>query len=192
VGDQALGAHPRHGPRPLQHLLGTALLYGYPKAARIALPIIYLGSGLAVWFFARPGWHLGASGLAFGLMFFVFTMGVLRWERRAIALSLAVFLLYGGMIWGLFPTDPHISFEYHLAGAALGLLLAVLLRPLDPPAPEKTYSWERHGDDQDDWPFDRWPGEEDEVRDRPPRDSVSEPDHGEVDEVRPEGGPGRV
>ena len=124
-------------------VLGTALLYGYPKAARVALPIIYLGSGLAVWLFARPSWHLGASGLAFGLLFFLFTMGVVRWERRAIALALAVFLLYGGMIWGLLPTDPRISFEYHLAGAALGLLLAVLLRRLDPPAPEKTYGWEQ-------------------------------------------------
>ena len=126
-------------------VLGTALLYGYPKAARVVLPIIYLGSGLAVWLFARPSWHLGASGLAFGLLFFLFTMGVVRWERRAIALALAVFLLYGGMIWGLLPTDPRISFEYHLAGAALGLLLAILLRRLDPPAPEKTYGWEQEG-----------------------------------------------
>jgi len=150
--------------------LGTALLYGYPKAARIALPVIYLGSGLAVWLFARPSWHLGASGLAFGLMFFIFTMGVVRWERRAIALSLAVFLLYGGMIWGLFPTDPHISFEYHLAGATLGLVLAVLLRRLDPPAPEKTYRWEQEGGEEDDWPFDERPGKEDDGtgNDRPP------------------------
>jgi membrane associated rhomboid family serine protease len=143
-------------------VLGTALLYGYPKSARIALPVIYLGSGLAVWLFARPSWHLGASGLAFGLMFFIFTMGVVRWERRAIALSLAVFLLYGGMIWGLFPTDPHISFEYHLAGATLGLVLAVLLGRLDPPAPEKTYCWEQEGGEEGDWPFDERPGEEDD------------------------------
>ena len=161
-------------------VLGTALLYGYPKAARVALPILYLGSGLAVWLFARPSWHLGASGLAFGLLFFLFTMGVVRWERRAIALSLAVFLLYGGMIWGLLPTDPRVSFESHLTGAALGLLLAVLLQRLDPPAPEKTYGWEPGDGDQDGWPFDERPGEEDAIGDRPPPASVRGPDNGKA------------
>lgn len=151
-------------------VLGTVLLYGYPKAARIVLPVVYLGSGVAVWLFGRPAFHLGASGLTFGLMFFLFTMGVLRWERRAIALALVVFLLYGGMIWGIFPTAPDISFEYHLAGAVLGVLLAVLLRHLDPAPPEKRYSWEGEGADQDDWPFEPEGGAEKEIRgDEPPR-----------------------
>ena len=173
-------------------VLGTALLYGYPKAARVVLPILYLGSGLAVWLFARPSWHLGASGLAFGLLFFLFTMGVVRWERRAIALALAVFLLYGGMIWGLLPTDPRISFEYHLAGAALGLLLAVLLRRLDPPPPEKPYGWEQEDGDPDDWPFDERPGEEAEIGDRPPPAAVRRTDRGDAADAHPEDGPGRV
>jgi len=133
--------------------LGTALLYGYPKAARIVVPVVWLGSGLAVWIFARPAFHLGASGLTFGVMFFVFTIGSLRWDRRAIALSLSVFLLYGGMVWGILPGDPGISFEYHLAGAALGVVLAFALKDLDPRPPEKTYSWEREEEDGEAWPF---------------------------------------
>jgi membrane associated rhomboid family serine protease len=138
-------------------VLGTALIYGYPKAARIVIPVVWLGSGFAVWFFARPAFHLGASGLTFGLMFFVFTIGALRWDRRAIALSLAVFLLYGGMVWGILPTDPRISFEYHLAGAVLGVILAFVLKDLDPRPPEKTYSWEGEDSEDDDWNFgDRW------------------------------------
>jgi membrane associated rhomboid family serine protease len=137
-------------------VLGTALLYGYPRAARWVLPIAYLGSGLCVWLFARPGYHIGASGLIFALMAFVFTVGLLRWDRRAIALSLAVFLLYGGMIWGVLPTDPRISFEYHFFGALIGVILAVALRRLDPPPPEKRYSWEE--DETDDvWPFEEGP-----------------------------------
>jgi membrane associated rhomboid family serine protease len=138
-------------------VLGTALIYGYPKSARIVIPAVWIGSGIAVWLFARPAFHLGASGLTFGMMFFVFTIGALRWDRRAIALSLAVFLLYGGMIWGILPTDPRISFEYHLAGAVLGVALAFSLRGLDPPPPEKTYSWEGQDEDEEDWPFgDGW------------------------------------
>jgi membrane associated rhomboid family serine protease len=139
---------------PAVVILGTALIYGYPRAARIALPVIWIGGGVAVWLFARPAFHLGASGLTFGAMFFVFTLGVLRWDPRAIALALTVFLLYGGMIWGIFPGDPAVSFEYHLSGAVLGVLLAVLLRDRDPPPPAKVYSWEREDAEEDDWPFD--------------------------------------
>ncbi len=124
-------------------ILGTALLYGYPKSARIVIPAVYFGTGLGVWLFARHAFHIGASGLTFGFMFFVFTVGVLRWDRRAIALSLVVFLLYGGMIWGIFPNKPGISFESHLIGAMIGIALAVLLRNYDPQPAEKHYSWEQ-------------------------------------------------
>jgi hypothetical protein len=53
-----------------------------------------------------------------------------------------VFLLYGGMIWGVFPGDPSVSFESHLAGALIGITLAVLLKNRDPAPPPKRYSWE--------------------------------------------------
>jgi len=123
-------------------ILGTALLYGYPKSARIVIPAVYFGTGLGVWLFARHAYHIGASGLTFGFMFFVFTIGALRWDRRAIALSMVVFFLYGGMIWGIFPNEPDISYESHLCGGVIGVLLAVLLRNLDPRPPAKHYSWE--------------------------------------------------
>jgi membrane associated rhomboid family serine protease len=75
-------------------------------------------------------------------MFFVFTLGVLRWDRRAIGLAMVVFFLYGGMVWGVFPGDPQVSYESHLSGAILGVALALLLRRLDPPPPAKRYSWD--------------------------------------------------
>jgi membrane associated rhomboid family serine protease len=123
-------------------LLGTALLYGYPRSAKIVIPTVYFGSGLGVWFFARDAFHVGASGLTFGFMAFVFTVGVLRWDKRATALSLVVFFLYGGMIWGIFPTKPDISFESHFFGALIGIVMALLLRNYDPYPAEKHYSWE--------------------------------------------------
>jgi membrane associated rhomboid family serine protease len=135
-------------------VIGTMLLYGYPRAAKVLLPVVYLGGGLAVWLFAREAYHIGASGLAFGMLFFVFTVGALRWERRTIALSLVVFFLYGGMIWGVLPVARDVSFESHLSGALLGIVLAFLLRRLDPEAPRKQYSWEREEAEADDydWP----------------------------------------
>lgn len=123
-------------------ILGTALLYGYPRSARIVLPVLFLGTGLGVWLIGRPSYHVGASGVIFGLMFFVFVSGVLRWDRRAIGLASAAFFLYGGMVWEVLPTKPQISYEAHLCGAVLGIVLALLLRKLDPARPEKRYSWE--------------------------------------------------
>jgi len=123
-------------------ILGTALLYGYPRSAKIVIPVLYLGSGLGVWLFARNAYHIGASGLTFGVMFFVFTIGILRWDRRAIILSMIVFFLYGSMIWGIFPTQAGVSFESHFFGAAIGVTLAILLRNHDAAPPTKRYSWE--------------------------------------------------
>ena len=136
-------------------ILGTTLLYGYPKSAKIVIPAVCAGSGLGVWLFARSAFHIGASGLTFGVMFFVFTIGVLRWDRHAITLSLLVFFLYGGMIWGVFPTAPEISFESHLFGAATGVVLALLLKGADPAPPEKRYSWE--DEEESDSEEEVWP-----------------------------------
>jgi membrane associated rhomboid family serine protease len=129
-------------------ILGTALLYGYPKSAKIVVPAVYIGTGLAVWLFARPVYHIGSSGLTFGFMFFVFTIGVIRWDRRAIALSMIVFFLYGGMIWGIFPNNADVSYESHLFGGLIGFLLAFLLKNYDPYSPEKKYSWDEEEENE--------------------------------------------
>jgi membrane associated rhomboid family serine protease len=133
-------------------VLGTVLLYGYPRSAALAIGSIYAGAGLGVWLFGRSAYHIGASGLTFGMMFFVFTMGAIRWDRQAIALSLIVFVLYGGMVWGIFPSDPEVSYESHFSGALLGVVLAILCRNRDPAPPEKRYSWEDEPETQSDEP----------------------------------------
>lgn len=135
-------------------VIGAMLLYGYPRSVKVLLPAVYLGGGAAVWLFARESYHIGASGLVFGMLFFVLTIGILRWDRRAIALSLVLFLLYGGMIWGILPAAEEISFESHLSGALIGMVMAFLLRHRDPEPPRKQYSWDREEaeDDDYDWP----------------------------------------
>ena len=123
-------------------ILGTGLRYGYPRAAGPVLVLVYLLSGLGVWCLGRESYHIGASGLTHGMMFFIFTTGILRRDRLSIALSLIAFFLYGGMIWSIFPQEPGISFETHFFGAASGVLAAFLFRRLDPLPPEKHYDWE--------------------------------------------------
>ena len=70
-----------------------------------------------------------------------------------------MFFLYGSMIWGVFPIDPAISYESHLAGALIGIALAFICRHRDPPPAEKHYSWE--DDEPESGPAS--PGERDDV-----------------------------
>lgn len=130
-------------------ILATAVIYGTPRAARIAIPVIWLGSGLGVWLFARESSHIGASGLVYGMLFYLFIIGMLRRDRQSIALTLIAFFLYGGMIWGIFPGEPRVSFEYHLFGAIAGSLCAVWLRHRDPLPERRRYEWENGTSDDD-------------------------------------------
>jgi membrane associated rhomboid family serine protease len=130
-------------------VLGSVLLYGYPRTALPLLVLTWLGSGLGVWLFGRASYHFGASGLTHGLMFFIFVSGILRHDRLSIALSMIVFFLYGGMVWTVFPTEPGVSFESHFFGAVMGLAAAFLFFGRDPLPPEKHYVWE-DADEQDD------------------------------------------
>jgi membrane associated rhomboid family serine protease len=119
----------------------TACLFLYPNAALLVIPGVWLGSGLIGWFIGRPSLHFGASGLLYGLLAFVFLSGVLRRDMRSISVSLMVAFFYGTMVWGVFPIRPNMSWELHLSGAFMGLLLALLLRNWDR-VPLRRYEWE--------------------------------------------------
>ena len=127
-------------------VLGTAMLYLYPSAALRVLPAVYLGTGVAVWLFARGSAHVGASGLIYGLVSYIFVAGLIRRDRRAIAASLLVCFMYGALIWGLLPIEPGVSWETHLAAALIGIVLAIALRRRDIP-PRVRYTWENEEDD---------------------------------------------
>lgn len=128
-------------------LLGTGMIFLYPKSSKIALPFLYIAPGLGVWLFARSAYHLGASGLSYGIMFFVLIIGMLRKDRGSVAFSMIVLFLYGGMLLGLLPEDSDISFEYHLFGALTGAACAFALRGCDPQPPPAKYDWEDEDDD---------------------------------------------
>ncbi len=136
--------------------VGAAMLFLYPHSALRVLPAVYLGPGLLVWLFGRGSVHLGASGLVYGLVSYVFVAGLLRRDRRAIAVSLLVALVYGPLVWGVLPIQPGVSWETHLSAAVIGVTFALALRKLDIP-PRKRYVWEDAQDAQDDgteWVFD--------------------------------------
>ena len=129
---------------------GAAMLFVYPQSSLRVLPTVYLGTGVLVWLFGRSSVHLGASGLVYGLVSYMLVAGLLRRDRRAVAISLLVVFMYGSLAWGLLPVQPGVSWETHLAAAAIGVLLALSLRSLDIP-PRRRYVWEDddYGDDED-------------------------------------------
>jgi len=130
-------------------ILSCIAVYYYRKIFFSSFIIIYLLSGVLVWFFARPSSHIGASGVVYGLATFIFFSGVLRRDVQLITISLLVIFLYGSLFWGLFPFIPHQSFEYHLAGAVSGILCAFIYKSKGPQRP--IYSWEQEGYIQEDF-----------------------------------------
>ena len=127
--------------------MGLGIFYFYPKVAYKVFTIIYFGSGILVWFFGREVYHIGASGIIYGFVSFLFFSGIFRKDNRSIALALVVIFLYGGLIWGVLPVEKGVSWESHLFGAIVGLISAFIFRKVDPP---NRYDWE---DEKSDTPI---------------------------------------
>lgn len=84
--------------------------------------------GLGVWLFASPySIHIGASGVIFGYFGFLLLRGYFERSFAAILFSLIVGLLYGGIIWGVLPGQPGISWQGHLFGFIGGAIAARML-----------------------------------------------------------------
>ncbi len=132
--------------------LGGLLFYFYRSIAWKIFCLIWLTTGLWVWFFARgDSVHVGASGVVYGLASFLFLSGILRRESRLMAITLLIAFLYGGLVWGIFPQlFPHqpISWESHLMGLLAGAVLAVYYRNSGPR--RKVYDWENEEEEEDD------------------------------------------
>jgi len=127
--------------------LSAGLLYFYPRKALPVIVIAWILSGLGVWIWARDSFHIGASGLIYALAAFIFISGLLRAHPNLLALSMLVVFLYGSMVWGLVPADPHVSYEAHLSGAVIGALLAVYFRNSPPRHFPKAFSYDDIDDD---------------------------------------------
>jgi membrane associated rhomboid family serine protease len=110
-------------------LLLAALQFFYPKYSIGVTAFGILISGIITWLIGRSSYHIGASSLIYVLFSFIFFKGLLTRYFRLIALSLTVIMIYGGMVWYVFPkVDEAISWEGHLGGFVAGCLLALIYK----------------------------------------------------------------
>ena len=129
-------------------VLMFALLYFYRRLAYRIFSLIYILSGICVWLGGRDSWHIGASGIVYGLASFLFFSGVFRKDINLLTVSIIVVFLYGSMFWGIFPIKPEISWESHLWGSVSGFVLAIYYRHQGPV--RQAASWEDEPDDDED------------------------------------------
>ncbi len=113
-------------------LLGTVLFYFFKDLSYQIFIWLFIGTGVWLWSFGRSANHIGASGIVYALFGFITVSGFLRKNKQLLSITMLTVFLYGSMIWGIFPTDPKISWEGHLSGLAIGIVLAVYFRKRGP------------------------------------------------------------
>lgn len=113
-------------------LLGTGLFIHFKDLSYKVFFWLFLGTGFWLWSFGRPSNHIGASGIVYALFGFLVTSGFIRTNKNLLALSFLSIFLYGSMIWGIFPIDHKVSWEGHLSGLLMGIVLAIYFRKSGP------------------------------------------------------------
>lgn len=106
-------------------VLTTLLLFFYPKkTSYFHFFALYLFSGCILWLIGRSHLHIGASGLIYALASFLIFKGIFSNNVTLLLIAILTIILYGGILWGIFPCEPQVSWEGHLSGAVAGFLLA--------------------------------------------------------------------
>jgi len=137
-------------------VIGFGLWFFYKQKSIPIFLFIYIASGLWGWFFARNGTHIGASGLVYGMFFFLVTSAVVKWEKRTMAFSLLITFLFGTIVWGFFPVffpDRNISWELHTTGAIAGIVAAFYFRKEGPQKEISLPEDDENEEDNDENPY---------------------------------------
>jgi membrane associated rhomboid family serine protease len=110
-------------------VLMFVILFFYKRVAFSSIMLIYFLTGLGVWAFGRSHvFHIGASGVVYGLVAFVFWTGIFRRNLKSVVLALMVTVLYSSYFLGVLPNQEGISWEIHLIGGIVGILVAFLFK----------------------------------------------------------------
>lgn len=135
--------HLIHNSTPF-FVLSVMIMFFYKRVAVRSIIMIYLLTGLSVWLFARPVFHIGASGVVYGLVSFVFWNGIFRRNLKSIVLALIVTFLYSSFLLGVLPNQEGISWESHLMGGIIGIFASFWYKDeIEKDEKKEVPSWER-------------------------------------------------
>ncbi|MGF1682448.1 rhomboid family intramembrane serine protease [Photobacterium minamisatsumaniensis] len=93
--------------------------------------ICWVGSGIGVWLFGRPHYHVGLSGIIYGIWAYLLTYAVMYRSIKSIVIAVLVMFIYGSMVWGFIPVNQWVSYESHLFGAISGMLAGYIFAKRD-------------------------------------------------------------
>ncbi|NNF20894.1 MAG: rhomboid family intramembrane serine protease [Saprospiraceae bacterium] len=119
----------------------TMISFFYKRVAIPSFFFIYLLTGASVWLFGRSVYHIGASGVVYGLVAFIFWSGIFRRNIKSIILALIVIILYSGYLGGILPLKEGISWESHLMGGIVGIIVAYIFKGMIEKDEHKTDPW---------------------------------------------------
>lgn len=96
--------------------------------------IVTILGGLGVWFFGGVGTnHVGASGLIYGWLAYLIIRGIFNRSFSQFILGAFLAMTYSGLVWGIFPGTPGVSWQAHLFGALAGVVAGAVITSDDPP-----------------------------------------------------------
>jgi len=112
---------------PLLVLSNFILINGLHYYLMATLSITLL-SGFAIWCFAKPGLHIGASALITGYWGLLISNIYQNGTLTTIILGLISLYYFAGIFLGIFPSQKGVSWEGHLFGLLAGLATSALLQ----------------------------------------------------------------
>lgn len=111
-------------------ILGGIVLIGGLRTFWIVTTFVTIAGGLGVWFFGGDATnHIGASGLIFGYLGFLLARGLFEQSLAWALVSVAILLIYGGLLWGVLPLEVGVSWQGHLFGFLAGVIVARWMFP---------------------------------------------------------------
>lgn len=116
-------------------LLSFLIFYHFKQHFIQLIVLVWVGANILTWISARDANHIGASGIVYGLAFYLITLGIILKDRQSLAIALFVIFLYGSLIWGMFPNfikhlpEKNISWESHLWGGVMGIISGLWFHP---------------------------------------------------------------
>lgn len=126
------------------YLLSAVTIFFYRRVATSSFLMIYFLTGALTWLLPfQNSWHIGASGLIYGLWGFIVCNGIFRRNLKSIALALLVLFYFGGMFFGILPGESGISWQGHLAGLLAGVFSSFWFKDtIEKDEEKRRYSWE--------------------------------------------------